>query len=378
MLGATMGTLKLGPCIYCGQPADGKEHWLPASLGGVDGDVTLIDRLCTDCNTELGRTVDQEFSRTGLVGYMRAAHEIQGRSDGGPGPFYYKAASATPPTQLKIPSPDGSYEVLAQARRDPARHGEFVASAIRQIIFKRADATIDQLAFPRAWTANILRQAIAQHGLKDAAPFELYLDDDETPDSKHVKDVLYAAIPSMPSVKCWFGGNSEAVIRQRGEMRAGISVAYIRAIAKLGFHYFLRFSNLYRGSEPEFAAVRSFIRNGTGSWRNFVQLVSPPFVPQLQTMRPARPMHFIMSRVDEQVALAGVHLFVAPNMPPASLVRLGRSPRRTIGPPLLSAHQVRYLTPEEAAGGHVAKLESIDVTERRIIPVRLRVVHNVR
>jgi hypothetical protein len=58
-------------------------------------------------------------------------------------------------------------------------------------------------------------------------------------------------------------------------------MTYIRALAKLGFHYFLKFSNLYRGSEPEFGPIRAFIRNGDANWRQFVQLMANPFVPQL-------------------------------------------------------------------------------------------------
>ena len=364
----------IGPCIYCGRPADGREHWLPASLGSVRGDVTLFDRICANCNGELGRTVDQEFARTGLVGYMRAAHAIVPGGGDGPGPFYYRAGAAQPPTELRIPDPEGRYDVLAEARPHPDQEGEFVATAIRQIVFRQADGTISLLAFPRAWTGGILRESIRRRALENAEPIELYLDDDETPDSAALRAVLRAAIPNMPNVKCWYGGNSDAIVTHRGEMRAGVSITYIRAIAKLGFHYFLKFSNLYRGSEPEFDAVRAFIRNGDGNWRQFVQLVANPFVPQLAEARPGRPAHFLMTQLDDRVAVAGIHLFVTRMMPPASLVRLGASPRRIVGPPVLTAHQVRYLAVDAVCDdGHVAELEAIDVTARRIVPVQLRI-----
>lgn len=364
----------LGPCIYCGQPANGREHWLPASLGSVQGDVTLFDRICTPCNIDLGHTVDQEFARTGLVGYMRAAHAVVPGGGAGPGPFYYRAGAAQPPTQLRIPDPEGRYEVLAEARPHPEQEGQFIAAAIRQIIFRTQDGVIAQLAFPRAWTADILRGAIRQRGLEAAEPVELYLDDDETPDSAELRAVLFVAIPNMPTVKCWYGGSSDAIVTQRGELRAGISITYIRALAKLGFHYFLKYSNLYRGSEQEFAAIRAFIRNGDGNWRQFVQLMANPFVPQLGDARPARPVHFLMTQLDERVAVAGIHLFVTRMMPPASLVRLGPSPRRIVGAPILTAHQVRYLALDQVCdGGHVAELEAIDVTARRIVPVQLRI-----
>jgi len=50
----------MGPCIYCGAPADSKEHWLPRSFGVIKGADTLQDRLCAGCNRALGQELDQE------------------------------------------------------------------------------------------------------------------------------------------------------------------------------------------------------------------------------------------------------------------------------------------------------------------------------
>jgi hypothetical protein len=45
---------------------------------------------------------------------------------------------------------------------------------------------------------------------------------------------------------------------------------YFRAIAKIGFHYFLLHSKIFNGAEKEFEAIRQFIRYGNGDERNFL------------------------------------------------------------------------------------------------------------
>jgi len=66
----------VGACIYCGAPADAKEHWLPSGLGRFKGYEPLLDRLCTPCNETLGRDVDEEFLRTGEIGFQRATYTL--------------------------------------------------------------------------------------------------------------------------------------------------------------------------------------------------------------------------------------------------------------------------------------------------------------
>ena len=277
----------VGACIYCGGPDDGKEHWLPRSLGAIKGAGTLLDRLCNGCNNALGK-VDEELARTGTTGWLRAVHGIEGRS--GPSqvsPFSYRAMSAEQPTVLKMPDPTGVHQVLGEAVPDAERG--HVAQQIRQLVFRRADSSRECVPFPRAWTSEQVKRAVQERHLEEAELIEVYLDVDEIPESENMRGVLREVFGKV-EVPCWYGENEPGSVG-RVEIAAGITPNYLRAVAKVAFHYFLWVSNLCRGDEREFAAVRDFIRNGVGDGRAFVQIRNEPVIPQFRTHVPTQVSH---------------------------------------------------------------------------------------
>jgi len=66
-------------CLYCQNPPDGEEHWLPRSLGAFEGNTMLKDRICRSCNERLGRVLDLELARSGPAGLTRQLLGIEGR-----------------------------------------------------------------------------------------------------------------------------------------------------------------------------------------------------------------------------------------------------------------------------------------------------------
>ncbi len=52
--------------------------------------------------------------------------------------------------------------------------------------------------------------------------------------------------------------------------RGEVTVAYFRALAKIGFHYVLAHIPTVVGGEPEFRALREFIRRGIGEPNQFL------------------------------------------------------------------------------------------------------------
>jgi len=52
--------------------------------------------------------------------------------------------------------------------------------------------------------------------------------------------------------------------------RGRVTLAYIRALAKIGFHSALTHIPTIVGSEPEFRALREFVRHGTGEPNRFL------------------------------------------------------------------------------------------------------------
>lgn len=51
----------------------------------------------------------------------------------------------------------------------------------------------------------------------------------------------------------------------RALLHASPTAKYFRALAKVGFHYFLKYMGGFHGSEPAFSEIRNFITNGTAA-----------------------------------------------------------------------------------------------------------------
>jgi len=276
--------------------------------------------------------------------------------------------AAEQPTAMLMPSPTGEYQVLGEIVHD-AERGRPVAQQIRQLIFKRSDSSLERVPFPRAWTSEQVRRVVQERHLEEAKLIEIYLDADEGPETESVRMILKEVLGKVEA-RCWYG-KSEPGSVSRVEIAAGITTKYLRAVAKVAFHYFLWVSKLCRGNEREFAAVREFIRDGVGDGRAFVQIREGPFIPQLRKYVPKQVSHFLLSEQNRTAVGGSLQFFVGPDhLPPTFHFRLGSSPSR-IDAQSLSAHRVWYFG--EKVNGYDGEIETIDVTKRRIIvPGRLK------
>jgi hypothetical protein len=111
------GVLKLlTQCIYCPNPPDGEEHWLPRSFGAFRGNTMLKGRICRACNERLGRVLDQELVRTGPTGMARQVIGIAGRAgQAAVNVFDYRASQVERPIQVESTSIGGGLSVPLQA-----------------------------------------------------------------------------------------------------------------------------------------------------------------------------------------------------------------------------------------------------------------------
>jgi hypothetical protein len=231
-------------------------------------------------------------------------------------------------------------------------------------VFRKPDGQVECVPFSEGWDADRIKSALRERNLVREQLLEVFLGEDETPDSMEVRTILTDALGGNFTVPAHYGEPGDPVER-RVELTLAITRNYLRAIAKVAFHYFLWTSTTCRGDEPQFARLRRFIRNDEGDWHTFVQLVSPQFLPQLAAgLTPTIPSHFLFAELNHEEVLARVQFFVAPgSRTPPSLVHIGRSPAR-IYARWLSAHWVRYFP--ERTEGFDGEIERIDVTERRI------------
>ena len=100
-----------------------------------------------------------------------------------------------------------------------------------------------------------------------------------------------------------------------------VNSAYCRAIAKIGFHYFLKHFTQFTGFEEEFEGIKEFIMEGNGSDR-FVKEVPGSYV------------HGLAVHKNEKNIRAMLHFFVGHRIAPARYyeVYIGSNPERLIYP----------------------------------------------
>ena len=259
-------------CIYCPRPPDGEEHWLPRSFGAFRGNSLLKGRLCTECNARLGRTLDQELIRTGHTGMTRQLLGISGRS-GQPSAnvFEYKAAQLEKPIEAESASIVPGQLIPIQA---VGRNPDGTLKSVQQRTLTIATTEGERvLVFPRAWGAKQLRDAAAARDLLGGKVIRAHAAPPET-----AAEFVTASLDVIREV---FGSGPIDIYETKldapmGEteyrrVRFNLSRDYLRAIAKLAFHYFLWTCPWIGGDESEFDGIRGFVSNGDGDEHAFLQ-----------------------------------------------------------------------------------------------------------
>jgi hypothetical protein len=278
---------------------------------------------------------------------------------------------ADQPTKMMMPALGRRHQVFAEAYTD--EQGRHSARPIRQVVLRMPDGRLECVPFPRGWNAEQLRTAVNNRGLDGGTPEEVYFEDDEvatdqeTPYMREVRKLLSAVFGKNFHAQA-YGGPGERT-QNRLEMVAGINTIYLRAVAKVGFHYFLWACRALKGDEPAFGPLRRFISEGEGNWQEFVQLDAPQFLPLLREGNvPIRTSHFFYAALTAQEAVAFVQFFVGTHhLPPPSRIRLATNPL-VIEAKEFACHQACYFDDDaDGSDGHDGELVKIDVWERKII-----------
>jgi hypothetical protein len=344
-------------CIYCGEPADSKEDWLPRGFGTIKGITLLKDRLCQTCNNALGREVDQEVLKTGLTGMLRGLLQIEGRHGvPSPNPFHYKVMGAESATTMLMPCDHGDYQLLG----DPfiMADGSAHTYPLRQLVFRRPDWGMVPVPFPPGYDGRRLRELIAKRGLEGSTLEEIYLGrhDDALQNPERDRIIREAIGHFTANV---YGGMDTSSGRHDVPLSVGISLAYLRGLAKIGFHYYLWTSEIHTGAEFLFQPIRRFIRHGEGDWHSFVMLNSAQFIRQLaEGMVPEGFSHFFaVNKAQHDRLLSAVQFFVGPDhLTPPSLIFLGQTSR--LIPP--RCHWVSYYgTSGEKINGYNGEIKEV-------------------
>lgn len=216
-------------------------------------------------------SLTKSWHAPGRLGFAGRLWVRRGRSHSKVNPFHYRAMSAQQPTIMMMPVLHAEHKVLAEGYRD--KNGHEASRPLRQVVVRTATGDVASVPFPRAWGADQLRAAIQARQLEGVVPFEVYIEDGESADSESAQyfdphRVLRAVFGPFREVTV-YGGVGERTV-STVTVEAGINVTYMRALAKVAFHYFLWSSPVLRGDEPVFAGVRDLISAGAGNYRDFV------------------------------------------------------------------------------------------------------------
>ena len=319
-------------CIYPGPHSEqfSSEHYLPIALGRFEGMELLEDRICTRCNTELGKRVETQFLRAGPTGFFRWLAGIQGRNGLPPSPFY-QGAGGTEPIYIIGKVPDWPFELLLEL--EPGTEN---VCPLRQIIFHhqllgyRAVPILERFREQ----PGKLKDHLREQGLQNAKAVHVFGTEEEIP----WLQALIESLGQQPP-KEW---TSIVVKQQRIELIATVTVteSYFRAVAKIAFHYLLKIFPELTGLEREFDGIREFIWNG-GQISRYVKQRKDQFIANFKLgYRPINWMHILAAERSGGCIKAYAQFFAGPHSLPLPYeVKIGRDPSRIHTPPRRSAHE---------------------------------------
>jgi hypothetical protein len=234
-------------CLYCSEVPETEEHPLSAALGEFSGAPTLKNRICKGCNERRIGLLDEQFIRSGPAAVLRKRFGIGGREHHQKvNPFYRGSAGGKP---IRFLSWDESLRCELLIELTGGNQGRQLV----QLILRGQSGPPHHIALTPAMTAQYLRQEIAALNLTFPLPEVRLIYDPAT--EEWAADLFRQLWPGTPLPETTMG----ATRFQGGIIQFQTTSRYYRAIAKIGFHYFLtQFSN-FSGHESIFSEIRDFI-----------------------------------------------------------------------------------------------------------------------
>lgn len=305
-------------CIYCPNAADSIEHPLIAALGEFDGAPLLENRICTLCNNNrLGR-LDEQYSRCGPEAFLRRHYGIQGRSKHSKvNPFYRGSAGGHRLEMLAYDETLGIHVLME------GENGQY--KQMRQFIITDEEGDIHYLPVREDADPRLLHEQYDSFCIANPSDIRVVAPPDET---EHMDALAREIWPSMV-----MGESGLLSTTYNGAVTTvTVNNRYFRAVAKMGFHYFLTQFLDFSGAEPIFADIRQFILDDdgpSGRANDFITRRNHPIIVEM--LRPgARPAgwraHILAAEIKRGECLAQVQTFLTEDWPaPIYTVHLGRT-----------------------------------------------------
>lgn len=324
MVTATVGVkialnyrIAMATCIYCGGDDLTVEHPLPRALGNFRGQLLLTDRVCRRCNQHCGQ-LDEQLCRSGDPAFFRTFLGVSGRAGHAEmNPFYRGSSGGRPLEMVGISHDTGDEKALELVGPNAARE-------LRCARLVAEDGSAYIVRITDGMTPEEFRKRVSAIGIKFFKSAEITASSEEIP----WVESLFAGF-TMEGRPVW--------VQPPGPITYGpfavkftVTDRYFRAIAKIGFHYFLTKFARFRGDEFHFSDIRDFIMNGCpiDQINRYVTESREQFVYQLRAGQTLSVWgHILTAECDYTDFRARVQLFVGPeSLSRVYSVQLGRNP----------------------------------------------------
>jgi hypothetical protein len=246
------------PCIYTSpeglcdgtSPLSKREHYLPRGLGNFRDDPRLVAKICDGCQARFAKLEDiflhnspEAFFRE-MVGHLGRKHHRKKN-------IFYEPTMGISPLTIVGKHPNEEFEILWE----PV--GEGRCSPLKQIVVVGAEGSLRLPFRPGVWTIETIQRLMRKSKIgqiRDA----MFVSNDPS-ETDEVQRLCAELVPA--------GSDRDVPLppegaQMEGQMLAMVSSEYLRAIAKIGFHFFLQYFPRFTGFEREFDAIKRFIYQG--------------------------------------------------------------------------------------------------------------------
>src|SRR5450755_1140976 len=239
-------------CLYCSAPGNSLEHALPAAFGEFRDAPNLENRVCTSCNnTRLG-VLDEQVVRCGPEGLLRRYYAVRGRDSHDAVNAFERGSAGGHRLDVKSMDEAIGLEVALEIENGHAQQ-------MRQIIFVEESGRVHHLPIRKGTTPGQLRARYTEIGVtRPLADVSFFC----SPEEKiWVEKLIQETWPGTT-----VGPSALGSTTYRGFVGTVVLTnRYFRAIAKIGFHYFLTQFPEYTGHERIFSGVRQYIIDETSA-----------------------------------------------------------------------------------------------------------------
>ncbi len=350
--------MELG-CIYCGGKKLTDEHYLPEGLGRFLDFEVLSGRVCEVCQGKCSQ-LEEQFLRSSPEAFFRRLVARVGKKHHKKVEMFYRRHAGTDPIQIVGTYPGEKYPILWEPNE-----GQRTIREMRQIIV--ADDKGEYYPIPvsdTARTAADLKPVLQMFEGKKVKVVAVFAD---PPDFERMRTLVTAI---NPKGKVSWKERTDESARVNVVGTATLTDRYFRAIAKIGFHYFLKMSGRYTGHEDIFNPIKNFIIKG-GDWRPHVQWHKGSLAANVdRQMRPNTYLHLLVGEKLYTVIRAKMQFFVGPDIQPFIYeVRLAANPERIIADEQW-AHAYVYFDKKDPQGFD-GIMEPMTTISKALIPYRV-------